>query len=234
MSKSKHCEDMKRLVDIELGDDAELIDLKEMLCEMLLDATISLQDVLDDGTALVQTVKANWNDVRIEELMEKLVSRAEMWRPQRADNDENNGDNAFDDDDENVDSWVNSLETKERDGVCKMCGATTRITLHHTIPKLYLKRMKNGKAKFRGESSVAVGDYLIEVCRPCHNEIHRLWKHNELAREFMTIARLLEAPELQPWIAYQRKKNGFVLVDDDDDDKNENASSGDNAMTSSS
>eukprot|EP01088_Endostelium_zonatum_P001245 TRINITY_DN11544_c0_g1_i2.p1 TRINITY_DN11544_c0_g1~~TRINITY_DN11544_c0_g1_i2.p1 ORF type:complete len:164 (+),score=56.76 TRINITY_DN11544_c0_g1_i2:49-492(+) len=35
------------------------------------------------------------------------------------------------------------LESLERDGTCKLCGGCQKITIHHTIPKLVLKRLRN-------------------------------------------------------------------------------------------
>lgn len=75
------------------------------------------------------------------------------------------------------------------------------ILVHHLIPKLILKRMRNS-----GKESVDVAKYLVEVCRPCHNEIHRLWPHNELAKEYQTVDMLLEAPAIQPYLTWKRKR----------------------------
>lgn len=76
-----------------------------------------------------------------------------------------------------------------------------QILVHHLIPKLILKRMRNS-----GKESVDVAKYLIEVCRPCHNEIHRIWPHTELAKDYQTVDMILEAPEIQPYLNWKRKR----------------------------
>ncbi len=75
------------------------------------------------------------------------------------------------------------------------------ILVHHLIPKLILKRMRNS-----GKESVDVAKYLVEVCRPCHDEIHRIWPHNELAKEYQTVDMLLDAPAIQPYLNWKRKR----------------------------
>lgn len=75
------------------------------------------------------------------------------------------------------------------------------ILVHHMIPKLILKRMRNS-----GKESVDVAKYLVEVCRPCHNEIHRIWPHSELAKDYQTVDMLLEAPAIQPYLTWKRKR----------------------------
>ena len=78
---------------------------------------------------------------------------------------------------------------------------SSSILVHHLIPKLILKRMKNS-----GKESVNVANYLIEVCRPCHNEIHRIWPHTELAKDYQTVDMILDAPAIQPYLNWKRKR----------------------------
>ncbi|CAF5144723.1 unnamed protein product, partial [Rotaria sp. Silwood1] len=102
---------------------------------------------------------------------------------------------------DNVEDDIDLSERIERDGECKLCGCTQRITIHHLIPKLILKRMKNS-----GKESVDVSKYLIEVCRPCHNEIHRIWPHSELAKDYQTVDMILDAPDIQPYLNWKRTR----------------------------
>eukprot|EP00164_Ancoracysta_twista_P000105 GFYU01000150.1.p1 GENE.GFYU01000150.1~~GFYU01000150.1.p1 ORF type:complete len:207 (-),score=68.86 GFYU01000150.1:67-687(-) len=104
------------------------------------------------------------------------------------------------------------LETMERDGTCKLCGTTNKITIHHLVPKLILKRMRNA-----GKPKIQVNKYLVEVCRKCHNELHRLWGHGELAAEYQTVDMILAAPEIQPYLQWKRKKEGNLVWDSDSD-----------------
>jgi len=105
---------------------------------------------------------------------------------------------------ENDEDDLDLDEKIERDGSCQLCSATQRITIHHLIPKLVLKRLRN-KGTHSAER-VDVAKYLVEVCRPCHNELHRLWGHGELAKEYQTVDKILEAPEIQPYLKWKRKR----------------------------
>ncbi|CAF1486080.1 unnamed protein product [Rotaria sordida] len=63
--------------------------------------------------------------------------------------------------------------------------------VHHIIPKLILKRMKNSDKEF-----VDVSKYLIEVYRPCHNE---------LAKDYRTVDMILDAPAIQLYFNWKRR-----------------------------
>eukprot|EP00696_Hemimastix_kukwesjijk_P010758 gnl/Hemi2/23541_TR7896_c0_g3_i1.p1 gnl/Hemi2/23541_TR7896_c0_g3~~gnl/Hemi2/23541_TR7896_c0_g3_i1.p1 ORF type:complete len:227 (+),score=85.32 gnl/Hemi2/23541_TR7896_c0_g3_i1:71-682(+) len=138
---------------------------------------------------------------KITQTLEVLMSAAEdaFTRPLQPDEE--------DDDDLDVDK----LEAQERDGSCKLCGSTTRITIHHLIPKLILKRLKKTQ---RANTKVDVSLYLVDVCRPCHNELHRLWGHGELASSYQTVDMILEAPEIQPYLLWKRKKERTLYSDE--------------------
>eukprot|EP00005_Dracoamoeba_jomungandri_P008944 CAMPEP_0174263462 /NCGR_PEP_ID=MMETSP0439-20130205/18813_1 /TAXON_ID=0 /ORGANISM="Stereomyxa ramosa, Strain Chinc5" /LENGTH=203 /DNA_ID=CAMNT_0015348817 /DNA_START=43 /DNA_END=654 /DNA_ORIENTATION=+ len=113
-------------------------------------------------------------------------------------------------DSEDNDLDLENMEKNERDGLCKLCGTNNRITIHHLIPKLVLKRMRN-----KGKPKVEVSQYLVEVCRPCHNELHRLWGHGELAADYQTVDMILEAPEIQSYLTWKRKKEGTLVSEED-------------------
>lgn len=114
---------------------------------------------------------------------------------------------------EEPDVEIDNLEKHEQDGSCRLCGANQKITIHHTIPKLVLKRMKHGKFLWQGQKRVDVSQFLIAVCRPCHDQIHKLWPHSTLARDLMTVDLLESAPEIQPYLAYKRKREGTLVYE---------------------
>ncbi|CAF0852437.1 unnamed protein product [Adineta ricciae] len=149
-----------------------------------------LRDVID---TMFKASHPNVSETRRQHLIYSLLDMIEEDRDKKnkQDTDETN------DEEDDIDL----AEKTERDGECKLCGCTQRITIHHMIPKLILKRMRNS-----GKESVDVAKYLVEVCRPCHNEIHRIWPHSELAREYQTVDMLLEAPAIQPYLNWKRKR----------------------------
>ncbi|KAJ4460062.1 hypothetical protein PAPYR_3780 [Paratrimastix pyriformis] len=82
------------------------------------------------------------------------------------------------------------------EGTCELCGSRARLTFHHTIPKLIIKRLKR-----RGHKPTVVG---VNICRLCHSTLHRTWKHGVLAKNYVTIDDLKQAPELQEYLEWKR------------------------------
>lgn len=77
------------------------------------------------------------------------------------------------------------------DAVCPVCRheyPRRQLTKHHLIPK-----------SRRGRETVL-------LCRPCHSQVHAVLSEKELEREFGTLDALLEAPELQSWIGWIRRR----------------------------
>eukprot|EP01097_Dermamoeba_algensis_P001874 TRINITY_DN1726_c0_g1_i1.p1 TRINITY_DN1726_c0_g1~~TRINITY_DN1726_c0_g1_i1.p1 ORF type:complete len:187 (-),score=48.01 TRINITY_DN1726_c0_g1_i1:165-725(-) len=162
---------------------------EEEICSFLVetfsDTTLHLEEKLEASRSVLQASFPNLSESRRECILDAIASTYEKNNSTEEENDE----------------LVEQLETKTREGCCQLCGATQRITIHHLIPKLILKRMRN-----KGKERVDVSKYLVEVCRPCHNELHRLWGHGELAKDYQTVEMILEAPEIQPFLAWKRKR----------------------------
>ena len=169
----------------------------ESISELYLDQDVELEEASKAARVILTEGLPHLSEVRLDEAIDLLETKTKKILEAR--------------DQEEDDGELDKLETTERDGLCQLCGANQRITIHHMVPKLVLKRMKKGKAKVGGQKKVDVSLYLVEVCRPCHNELHRLWGHGEMAKEYMTVDRLLEAPELQSYLTYKRKKEGNLV-----------------------
>lgn len=76
---------------------------------------------------------------------------------------------------------------------------------HHLIPKTRHKNKKNKKNFTREEVHEQ-----IDVCRPCHDQIHTLFNEKELEYEFNTIEKLKMDERIQKWIKFIRSKpEGF-------------------------
>ena len=78
-------------------------------------------------------------------------------------------DDVIDDDDDDDDIRLSKRETGVRMGKCEMCLRHMPLTFHHLIPReTHSKYIKK---------SVYTKDYLdhhgVDICRPCHNVIHR-------------------------------------------------------------
>jgi 5-methylcytosine-specific restriction protein A len=72
--------------------------------------------------------------------------------------------------------------------LCKHLYEPSEITKHHLIPK-----SRKGKV-------------TIGICSPCHKQIHAVYSEKELERSYGTLEKLLEAPELQSWLRWIRRR----------------------------
>lgn len=74
------------------------------------------------------------------------------------------------------------------DGCCLVCEREIRLTRHHLYPReVHKALLKKGYDN---------ADLLktIDVCRLCHNTIHRFHTNDELARSFFTLDLLMADP----------------------------------------
>jgi hypothetical protein len=88
-------------------------------------------------------------------------------------------------------------------GTCKICSRPEiDLTLHHLIPKTlhqnswFLKRYTLEEMQKN----------TVEVCRLCHDKIHYVEKEKVLGRDYNTLEKLLEHPEIQKFIPFARKQ----------------------------
>jgi len=79
-------------------------------------------------------------------------------------------------------------------GKCAMCDTMASMTKHHLIPKEVHNRCRLPKA---------VMDKTINICRPCHDAIHRFHTNAELALEFSTIERLIDLAKVNGRVCRQ-------------------------------
>ena len=85
-------------------------------------------------------------------------------------------------------------------GQCPICERFMPLTFHHLTPKTTHKKYKklgyNTADLSRG----------VNVCRPCHSQIHRLIPNEDLAATYNTLEKILPHPGIQQWIPYIRKQ----------------------------
>jgi hypothetical protein len=80
---------------------------------------------------------------------------------------------------------------------CPICGhaySAREMTKHHLVPR-----------SRRGRKTVL-------LCPHCHRQIHALYSEKELERNFGTLDKLLSAPDMQPWIAWIRRRRPTARV----------------------
>ncbi|POS70107.1 hypothetical protein DHEL01_v211496 [Diaporthe helianthi] len=88
--------------------------------------------------------------------------------------------------------------TKSRTTECEICGRDwVPLTYHHLIPRfVHAKALKRGWHREEDLQSVAW------LCRACHSFVHGIAGHEELAREFFTVERLLGREEVRSFAAW--------------------------------
>ena len=85
---------------------------------------------------------------------------------------------------------------------CALCGRERRLTFHHLIP-----RTLHSNKWFKKNYSRAEMNEGIDVCRDCHRAIHKFIDRKELGREYNTVGKLREHPELGKFVAWIRGRN---------------------------
>lgn len=88
---------------------------------------------------------------------------------------------------------------------CELCERDwVPLTYHHLIPRfVHAKAVKRGWHREEDLQNVAW------LCRACHSFVHRFAGHEELAREYFTVERLLEQEEIRDfarWVSRVRWK----------------------------
>lgn len=89
--------------------------------------------------------------------------------------------------------------TRSKTTECEICGRDwVPLTYHHLIPRLvHAKALKRGWVE-REEDLQAVA----WLCRACHSFVHGFAGHEELARQYYTVERLLEREEVRSFAAW--------------------------------
>ena len=113
----------------------------------------------------------------------------------------------IDDDDEEVEVIeVEPEDNDERDGAdlpdgaCPICEREMPLTKHHLVPReTHAWYSKRGWTKEQLHSGVG-------LCRDCHSAIHRFISNRDLAKEYYSLALLLQHPKVQKWIPYAQKQ----------------------------
>ena len=79
---------------------------------------------------------------------------------------------------------------------CQLCDRDCpTLTVHHLVPRQYARRKK-----------LDVGP-LIDICPPCHKQLHTLFSNKRLAEELNSADKLKSTPELRKFLAWIRKQD---------------------------
>ena len=137
------------------------------------------------------------------------------------------------DDDEDEDKYDEDLYLV--DGECELCDRYIKLTKHHLVPKetwsrLQTKLMHAAEAKEKGDVDKALtilGHGLADrigtlsthkssvkeilhgtcdICRQCHNTVHRTHSNMELAMNYNTVEKLLEDENISKFCRWASKQ----------------------------
>jgi len=93
------------------------------------------------------------------------------------------------------------------EGDCVMCERHMPLTKHHVRPRtMHEKYLKLG---FKQEEL----NFCINICRPCHDAVHRTEDEATLAEKYYSLELLLGHEKVQNWIKYAKKQKGITKED---------------------
>ena len=93
--------------------------------------------------------------------------------------------------------------------ICELCKREIKeTTAHHLIPKTRHKNKKNKKMFSR----ITVKENKIDLCRPCHDNIHANFTEKELERDYNTIEDLAIHPTIAKFTDWIQNKPNWTKV----------------------
>jgi ribosomal silencing factor RsfS len=92
-------------------------------------------------------------------------------------------------------------QTRDTVSACEICSRDwIDLTFHHLIPRfVHVKAVKRG---WHTEDQLQSGAWL---CRACHSFVHHVATHEELARAYYTVEKLLEREDVRKFGAWVGK-----------------------------
>ncbi|MCB9852860.1 MAG: hypothetical protein H6819_07170 [Phycisphaerales bacterium] len=93
----------------------------------------------------------------------------------------------------------------QRCALCERTGVGT--TRHHLIP-----RMKHRSRRTRRLHDLERRRETVDLCRPCHTQVHATLSEKQLADSFNTIEALISHPEIQRFVGWIRSKPADLRV----------------------
>lgn len=84
---------------------------------------------------------------------------------------------------------------------CALCGREAPLTFHHLIP-----RKMHRRPRFRRRYDKQTLGAGIDLCRPCHRGLHRLYDEMTLAERLNTLERLKADEAVARHVAWVRRQ----------------------------
>jgi hypothetical protein len=85
---------------------------------------------------------------------------------------------------------------------CELCGRIRPLSFHHLIP-----RTLHGNKWFRKNyDAMDMRTRGAELCKDCHEFIHRTFTEKELGRSYNTVSALAAHPAVRRFVAWVRRR----------------------------
>ena len=86
---------------------------------------------------------------------------------------------------------------------CALCKRNTmKLTFHHLIPR----KMHSKKYVKKNHPNIELNRYGINLCIPCHKQLHKLFTHRELALEYYSADRIIASERMNAAIKFNAKQ----------------------------
>ncbi len=89
-------------------------------------------------------------------------------------------------------------------GSCQLCQRETALTRHHLVPQT-----RHGKTRWnrdRYSRRQLQHELILRLCSACHRQVHATLSERELERDYPSLERLREHPDLARFVAWIRTK----------------------------
>jgi hypothetical protein len=85
--------------------------------------------------------------------------------------------------------------------ICELCQREVeRLTVHHLIPRQKVKQKK------------AEPGPTVNICSPCHRQIHNLFDNKCLAQELHSLEKLQNEPQMAKFLSWVKKQKPHKRV----------------------
>lgn len=92
--------------------------------------------------------------------------------------------------------------------LCGRSGSALKLTRHHLVP-----RSQHRKTRCRRQHPDRdERNRTVDLCRPCHGQVHAVLSEQELSAEYHTLDRLAAHPEVARFVEWVKDKSPDLRI----------------------